>query len=53
MLIPGNPAELALSGNNAQAYTQEDLEMIEKELGLDKPKAQQYVTWIKNVAKGT
>lgn len=53
IIIPGNPAELALSGNNSFAYTQEDLKKVEEQMGLDKSYKEQYIIWVKNVIDGS
>ncbi len=47
-MIPGDPARL-VAGEDA---TIEDVELVRKELGLDKPIVEQYVTYMKNLATG-
>lgn len=47
-MIPGDPARL-VAGEDA---TIEDVELVRKELGLDKPIVEQYVTYMKNLAAG-
>lgn len=47
-LIPGDPARL-VAGTDA---TIEDVEVVRKELGLDKPLHIQYITYIGNLLKG-
>lgn len=47
-MIPGNPARTML-GPQASA---EDVEKLEKELGLDKSKGEQYVMYMKQILKG-
>lgn len=47
-LIPGDPARL-VAGTDA---TIEDVEVVRKELGLDKPLHIQYFTYIGNLLKG-
>jgi glutathione transport system permease protein len=47
-LIPGDPARL-VAGTDA---TIEDVEVVRKELGLDKPLHIQYLTYIGNLLKG-
>jgi peptide/nickel transport system permease protein len=47
-LIPGDPAEI-LAGEEA---TQEDIEGIRTQLGLDRPLVIQYLTYMKNIFKG-
>jgi peptide/nickel transport system permease protein len=47
-LTPGNPAFLIL-GEDA---TEESIEQLENQLGLDKPIFIQYVDWLKNIVTG-
>ncbi|MDW0110735.1 glutathione ABC transporter permease GsiC [Sporosarcina aquimarina] len=47
-MIPGDPARL-VAGEDA---TIEDVELVRKELGLDKPIVEQYVTYMKNLVTG-
>lgn len=47
-LIPGDPAEI-LAGSNA---TVEDIQGIRQQIGLDKPLAEQYLIYMKNIFKG-
>lgn len=47
-MIPGDPARL-VAGEDA---TLEDVEMVRKELGLDKPIVEQYITYMKNLLQG-
>lgn len=48
-LIPGDPVDLMVG--EAQV-TQEQLDMIRKKWGLDRPLHEQYLTWITNMARG-
>jgi ABC-type dipeptide/oligopeptide/nickel transport system permease component len=47
-LIPGDPA-VQIAGEGARP---QDIENVRKALGLDKPLWQQYVTYLRNLAKG-
>lgn len=47
-LIPGDPAR-AIAGENARA---EDVQRVRAQLGLDKPLWQQYVDYLKGLARG-
>ena len=47
-LIPGNPAEI-IAGPNA---TDEQLEALRRQYGLDQPLWQQYFIWLGNVLAG-
>jgi peptide/nickel transport system permease protein len=47
-LIPGDPA-IQIAGETARP---EDVQRVRKELGLDKPLWEQYVNYLKNIARG-
>lgn len=47
--LPGQDPAAAIAGQGA---TEEDLQEIRAELGLDKPIIEQYGTWLKDVASG-
>lgn len=47
-MIPGDPARL-VAGEDASI---EDVELVRKELGLDKPITEQYITYMKNLFQG-
>lgn len=49
--IKGNPAEMVVMQSGAE-LTQENVEAVEKELGLDQNIWSRYITWISNVLKG-
>ena len=51
VLSPGNPAEIALSQGGYEP-TAEQIEIMEKELGLDRPYYIQYFSWLGNTLKG-
>lgn len=51
LLVPGNPAEIILSQSGIEP-TIEEIQNVEKKLGLDKPLLVRYSKWIKNAAKG-
>lgn len=51
VLSPGNPAEIALSRGGYEP-TPEQIEHMERELGLDRPYVVQYVQWLGNILKG-
>ena len=50
-VVPGDVA-LAVLGEDPGTFTQEDLDEVRKELGLDKSLPVQYVTWMRDVLKG-
>lgn len=48
-LLPGDPATIMLQGSPATA---EDIQNLRRELGLDRPLPEQYLTYIGRVAQG-
>jgi peptide/nickel transport system permease protein len=50
-LLPGDPAVLILGGDSAQP-TPEQIARVRGRLGLDRPLAVQYVSWLARVARG-
>ena len=50
-LLPGDPALLILGGDSAQP-TPEQIARVRARLGLDRPLAVQYATWLARVARG-
>lgn len=50
-IVPGDVA-LAVLGEDPGTFTQEDLDEVRKELGLDKSLPVQYLTWMRDVFKG-
>jgi peptide/nickel transport system permease protein len=52
-LLPGDPALIYVSGQSGgQGLTEERLNEVRKEFGLDKPIPVQYLNWIKGVLTG-
>ncbi|MGI6077348.1 MAG: ABC transporter permease [Fastidiosipilaceae bacterium] len=51
-LAPGDAAYAALGSDAADAPTEEELEAVREELGLNDPLHQQYTKWFKSVLKG-
>lgn len=49
-LLPGDPATMILGGMDGQP-SQEDIDRLNAELGLDGPLYQQYFTWLGNIAR--
>jgi len=49
--VPGDPAKLYLGGVTA-SITQEDIEKVRKQFGLDKPLIVQYGIWVKGLLSG-
>lgn len=50
-LLPGDPA-VAIAGGDTFNVTDERIEEIRRELGLDKPVFERYVTWLGNAVSG-
>jgi peptide/nickel transport system permease protein len=51
-MLPGDPIFMLFNPNQLQNYTEEQLQQIRKEAGLDKPLVVQYFTWLGDVFKG-
>ncbi|SDH03600.1 peptide/nickel transport system permease protein, partial [Sinosporangium album] len=51
-LTPGDPARRHLQSQNVAAPTAEQLERVRADLGLDRPLAVQYVTWLADAVRG-
>ena len=52
-IIPGDPAlQVLTSGTGEGSFTEEQLEAVRKDLGLDKPLHIQYGTWIWDMLRG-
>jgi peptide/nickel transport system permease protein len=51
-LLPGDPIRMYLASNQQQSYTQEQLDYLRHEVGLDKPLYGQFFDWIKGILKG-
>ncbi len=51
-MLPGDPIEMVVSKGNLAAFSQERIEQIKHEQGLDKPVIIQYFNWALEVLKG-
>lgn len=51
-LLPGDPILLLVTATEQQEYTQEQIDRLRHEFGLDKPLVVQYFDWIGGVLKG-
>jgi peptide/nickel transport system permease protein len=51
-MIPGDPVLLLLSSTQINNYTEEEMQHLRHEFGLDKPMALQYFDWIKGLSHG-
>lgn len=51
-LAPGDPMDMYLEPQRQRQMDPEVIELLRKKYGLDQPIHVQYVTWVKNVAKG-
>jgi peptide/nickel transport system permease protein len=51
-ILPGDPILLLITRNQQDEYTQEQLDQLRHEHGLDRPLVIQYIDWIGNVAHG-
>ena len=51
-LLPGDPILMIISQSDLDEITQEDIEALRHEYGLDRPLTVQYFDWLLNVAHG-
>jgi peptide/nickel transport system permease protein len=51
-LLPSDPILLFLSQSQTEAISEEQLELLRSEYGLDKPVIEQYVNWISDLVRG-
>ncbi|HSW58628.1 MAG TPA: ABC transporter permease [Dehalococcoidales bacterium] len=51
-LLPGDPIFMLINPNQLQFMTQEELDRIRQEAGLDRPMVVQYFSWIGGVFRG-
>ena len=52
-VLPGDPAEKILAGPYGEGtFTQDDVERLREQLGLDKPIHEQFASWILDLVKG-
>jgi peptide/nickel transport system permease protein len=51
-VLPGDPIYMLFNPNQIQAMTQDEIDKIRHDTGLDKPLAEQYFVWLGGVLKG-
>jgi peptide/nickel transport system permease protein len=51
-LLPGNPILILITAEQVSKYTQEEIDNIKHEYGLDKPLIVQYGNWMSHVLRG-
>lgn len=51
-LLPGDPIEMILSATQMQEFTQEMIDAVRAERGLDRPLHIQYLYWLGNMLRG-
>ncbi len=51
-LLPGDPIRLIVSSSEAQSYTEQQVQDMRHEFGLDKPLAVQYLNWVNDIFHG-
>jgi len=51
-ILPGDPILMFLSSQDSQQITQEQLDHLKQELGLDRPMIVQYFDWLGDVVRG-
>ena len=51
-LMPGDPVLMYMSQEQYQSLSMEQVEIVRKEFGLDKPLMMQYITWVAGLSHG-
>jgi peptide/nickel transport system permease protein len=51
-MLPGDPVLMYVASGDLQEFTQEQIDHIKHELGMDRPVLVQYVDWLFHVARG-
>jgi peptide/nickel transport system permease protein len=51
-LLPGDPIRMVISFSAQQNFTDEQIEQLRHQAGLDKPLMVQYFDWVKNILRG-
>ena len=51
-LLPGDPILIYLTQEDQEEITQEQVDALKHDLGLDKPLTLQYVDWLKKAVRG-
>ncbi|MBN1189834.1 MAG: ABC transporter permease [Dehalococcoidales bacterium] len=51
-LLPGDPIRMLVSRNQEQRYSEEEVQSLRRQYGLDKPLVVQYGDWISHVVRG-
>lgn len=51
-MLPGDPIEMIISASQLENYTQEQIDAIRRDRGLDKPVLVQYVVWLGQMLRG-
>jgi peptide/nickel transport system permease protein len=51
-MLPGDPIRMYIASNAQQTYTEEQIQHLRHEVGLDKPLYTQYFDWVKGIFKG-
>ena len=52
VLSPGDPAEIALSANGNYSPTQQELDTVREQMGLNTPYYEQYINWVFKAVRG-
>ena len=51
-MLPGDPIRMYIASNTQQTYTEEQIQYIRHQVGLDKPLYIQFVDWVKGIFQG-
>jgi peptide/nickel transport system permease protein len=51
-LLPGDPIRMLVTQSAKQSFSEEQIQLLRHEAGLDRPMFVQYVSWVGNIFKG-
>ena len=51
-LLPGDPIRLIVTSSKAQSYTEEQIQILRHQFGLDRPLPVQYISWVQGLFHG-
>ncbi len=51
-LLPGDPIRMLVSRNQEQQYSEEEVQALRHQYGLDRPLPVQYVDWLSHIVRG-
>ena len=51
-LLPGDPIRMVITSTENQSYTEEQIQLLRHQFGLDKPLPVQYINWVSDLFHG-